>query len=77
MTDALHMLDRRLLDAHAAADVGRLVALYAEAADLSEAAGREEAACFYLTHAYVFALEEGDPAAAALHARLKAKGREN
>ncbi|SMX44765.1 hypothetical protein [Maliponia aquimaris] len=66
-------LDTLLLAAHAADDRAALVGLYAQAA---EAAGDLNAACFYLTHAYVFALEIGDPRAASLHARLKAEGRE-
>ena len=51
----------------------RLVQLYAEAADQ---AGDVEAECFYLTQAYVFALQTGAPEADSLHARLKAHGRE-
>ena len=35
-----------------------------------------DAACFFLTHAYVFALEAGASEAGVLHARLKAQGRE-
>lgn len=66
-------LDARLLDAHAAGDRRGLVALYSEAA---EAANSADAAGFYLTHAYVFALDTGHPDAPALHARLKAEGRE-
>ena len=69
-------LDAALIDAHEAADLGRLIALYTIAAEGSEAAGEIDAACFYLTHAYVFALQAGDARAAALHARLKARGRE-
>ncbi len=69
-------LDDRLLAAHAAGDLPALVGLYAEAADGREAAGNIDAACFYLTHAYVFALDQGDARAGALHARLKARGRE-
>lgn len=76
MTDMLARLDRELLAAHAAEDFARLVRLYAAAADACEASGWTDAACFYLTHAYVFALQEGDAAAAALHLRLKAHGRE-
>ena len=72
MTDPTS-LDQRLLQAHAAGDKPALVALYTEAADT---APNIDATCFYLTHAYVFALETGHPAAAALHARLKAEGRE-
>ncbi|MEM8699331.1 MAG: hypothetical protein AAGF44_09175 [Pseudomonadota bacterium] len=66
-------LDARLLAAHEAGDSRALVTLYREAA---EASASTEAACFYLTHAYVFALETGHPEADALHRRLKAAGRE-
>ena len=66
-------LDTRLLAAHEAGDSGQLVALYDEAAD---AAGTEDAERFYLTHAYVFALEVGDPRSAILRQRLVALGAE-
>lgn len=66
-------LDAALLAAHAAGDRRALVELYTKAADTAASA---EAAGFYLTHAYVFALEAGLPEAAALRARLKAEGRE-
>ncbi|MEP2027823.1 MAG: hypothetical protein ABJI96_03825 [Paracoccaceae bacterium] len=66
-------LDRRLLSAHHAGDHWALVTLYAKAANT---AVEIEAICFYLTHAYVFALEQSHPDAPALHARLKAYGRE-
>lgn len=66
-------LDARLTAAHEAGDGGALVGLYAQAAD---AMNDRDAACFFLTHAYVHALERGDWRAAALHARLKAEGRE-
>lgn len=69
-------LDAALIAAHEARDWRRLVALYEEAAETSEAKGDVEAACFYLTHAYVFALQTGHPDAAELHRRLKARGRE-
>ena len=65
-------LDDRLFDAHARDDRTGLIALYAEAAD---AADNVDAACFYLTHAYVFALEKGDPVTDVLYQRLKAEGR--
>jgi hypothetical protein len=66
-------LDERLLAAHADDDRAALVDLYTEAAD----AARDEDACgFYLTHAYVYALERGHPVAAALRARLIDMGRE-
>jgi hypothetical protein len=65
-------LQDRLLAAHAHDDRAALVGLYTEAADT---AGDIDAACFFLTHAYIFALEKGDPATAALFQRLKAEGR--
>jgi hypothetical protein len=66
-------LDARLLTAHAADDRAALIALYKEA---SEAADTPVARNFYLTHAYVFALEAGAPEAAELRARLVAFGAE-
>ena len=69
-------LDARLLAAHAAGDLGALVRLYGDAGDAALSAGDEDAAGFYLTHAYIFALDAGDPAAATLRARLIAMGRE-
>lgn len=65
-------LDARLLAAHAEEDRFALVGLYLEAAD---AADTETAQGFYLTHAYVFALELGDPHADILRDRLVAMGR--
>lgn len=69
-------LDARLLVAHEMNDQGALVGLYTQAADMREASGDVAAASFYLTHAYVFALDLGDARARGLHARLKAHGRE-
>ena len=69
-------LDAALIVAHEAEDHSRLVTLYTEAADRFEQAGDADACCFFLTHAYVFALETGAPEAAALHQRLMAYGRE-
>jgi len=66
-------LDQRLLAAHAADDRAALIALYTEA---SVAAEQPVARNFYLTHAYVFALEAGLPMAADLRARLVAYGSE-
>ena len=66
-------LQTRLLAAHQAADNAALVTLYQEAA---QHAASETAEAFYLTHAYVFALEIGAPAAAEIKARLVAMGRD-
>lgn len=65
-------LDARLLAAHAAGDTPALISLYVEA---SETAVEPTAKAFYLTHAYVFALEAGDPAAQALKTKLSEMGR--
>ena len=65
-------LQARLLDAHARDDRAGLVVLYTEAAD---SANDIDAACFYLTHAYIFGLEMDHPAVPALYARLLAQGR--
>lgn len=66
-------LDDALLDAHVRDDRAALVGLYERAAN---EATNADAACFYLTHAYVFALETGDPRAGGLYKCLKDKGRE-
>ena len=65
-------LDAALIAAHARGDTAALVGLYTTAA---KAAPSEDAACFYLTQAWVFALDCGDPAAEGLCARLRALGR--
>ncbi|MEL6267158.1 MAG: hypothetical protein AAFR52_16180 [Pseudomonadota bacterium] len=69
-------LDAALVEAHAAGDTAALARLYAEAAAGAEGVGDGEAAAFYRTHAYVFALESGSPLADGLHAALLAAGRE-
>ncbi len=66
-------LDVQMIAAHEAGDRAALIRLYTQAAD---AANDENAACFYLTHAYVFALEAGSDEAERLKARLVAAGRE-
>ena len=66
-------LNAEMIAAHEARDQAALIRLYTLAADQAN----DPTACgFYLTHAYVFALEAGAPEATALHARLKAQGRE-
>lgn len=66
-------LDAALLAAHAAGDLHRLVTLYAEAAEQAPPG----AAGFFLTQAYILALDAGDARAAPLRARLVALGRES
>lgn len=69
-------LNAALIKAHAAYDRLQLIALYKLAGDKREQDGDIDAACFYLTHAFVFALEEGADDAVALSQRLSAHGRE-
>ena len=66
-------LDKAMIAAHEARDHAALIRLYTQAADEANAL---DAACFYLTHAYIFALEAGAPEAPALHERLVQHGRE-
>ena len=66
-------LNAQLLAAHDAGDTDRLIDLYQQAADRADSV---DAACFYLTHALVFALERGHPDQARIRARLVAEGRE-
>lgn len=68
-------LDAALLRAHVECSLAALVRLYTKAGDQAEAAGDIEAACFYLTQAYVFALEAGAPEADALNRQLAERGR--
>ena len=70
------MTDAALLAAHAAGDHATVIRLYTAQGDAEEARGDVDAACFYLTHAYVFALHAGSPTAKALNERLVAHGRE-
>ena len=67
-------LDTALLRAHAVGDLEALVALYHEAAMQAE---DEDCAGFYLTHAYVFALERGDARSDLLRAELVRLGRDS
>ena len=66
-------LNARMIAAHAQDDTPGLIRLYTQAADEADSL---DAACFFLTHAYVFALESGPPEASALRARLIAHDRE-
>ncbi|MCH9824149.1 MULTISPECIES: hypothetical protein [Lentibacter] len=65
-------LQTRLLSAHEKDDRKGLIALYTEAADQSNDMIERS---FFLTHAFVFALEAGDMRAPLLHDRLREMGR--
>jgi hypothetical protein len=66
-------LDDALLQAHGRHDLPNLVTLYQAA---SETAQELDAKAFYLTQAYVYALDCGAPQADELHGALRALGRE-
>jgi len=70
------MSDTALLAAHEAGDHATLIRLYTAEADAQEAKGDIDAACFYLPHAYVFALHAGDANVQDLNRRLVDHGRE-
>lgn len=72
---SMEVLNEELLAAHARQDGAALARLYTQAADRHESAGEIDAACFFLTHAFVFALEAGAPEAKALNIRLASRGR--
>ncbi len=63
-----------LLAAHEAEDLVALARLYGEAADDAEARSDIEAARFFLTQAYVYALEAGAAEAGVLNRRLAGHG---
>lgn len=69
-------LDHALLEAHAAGDGDALAGLYARAGDLARAQGQIDAACFFWTQGFVFALVHDDPRAGQLHRKLAEYGRE-
>ncbi|MEO1066376.1 MAG: hypothetical protein AAFW47_03245 [Pseudomonadota bacterium] len=70
-------LDAALLEAHAREDVEALAQLYEQAGLDEEGRGNTDAACFFFTHAYVFALEAGGDGAASIKAKLVANGRDH
>ena len=67
-------LHDQMMAAHGAGDTAALVRLYTRAAD---AAPDEDAACFFLTHAFVFALSMDHSATKDLNGRLVAHGRDH
>lgn len=64
-------LDQAMAKARLTGDWSQVIALYTQAADTAPDA---QATAFYLTHAYVHALEAAAPEAPALHTRLTALG---
>ncbi len=68
-----YKLDSDLIAAHARGDIKALVELYRTAA---ANAASDEANAFYLTHAYVFALDSGLEIAKEIGAELRKLGRD-
>lgn len=68
-------LDAALQTALANDDQAAMIALYTEAGHRFEAVGDIDAACFFLTQAFVHALETGAPELDSLHAHLARYGR--
>lgn len=64
-----------VIDASERGETAVLIAAYVEAADIVESQGRIDEACFYLTQAYVLALDTNDESEDALDARLISHGR--
>jgi hypothetical protein len=73
---SLAELGRVLLDAHEEGDQEKLARLYQTLAYRVEAQGDSDAACFFMTHAYVFGLVVGSPDAASAWEFLRVHGRE-
>jgi hypothetical protein len=72
----LDQINADLLVAHARGDKPALVRLYLRAGEHMLSLGDIDAGCFYMTHAYIFALDCGDESVAEIHQILVAHGRE-
>ena len=68
-------LDARLIEAHSSRNLREIASHYALAADRAEMNEDIDRACFFLTHAWIFALEAGDLIADDHRSRLAAYGR--
>lgn len=68
-------IDTALREAHADLAPARMARLYEAAANGEEASGRIDAACFFLTQAWIFALDASLDDAERLEARLRVHGR--
>lgn len=69
-------LETKILHAHEVGDKAALIEGYGRAAMIAEGEGEIDAACFFATYAYIYALEAGHDDRAALHAFLIKYGRE-
>ncbi len=64
-----------MLAAHERSDKGALVDIYIEIADRAAQSQDIDAECFFLTHAWIFALDSDHPLRDDLQKRLSAHGR--
>ena len=69
-------LNSRILEAWSSGDGARLAELYATAGKSMLASGLRDEGCFFLTQAYILALENGLELADSLHAELVRQGRD-
>lgn len=76
MDDGPEQLNEDLLAAHRRGDGAALVELYCRAADMAETSADIDRACFFLVHAYVYALEYGHPRTEKIRDRLRQRDRE-
>ena len=67
-------MDDRILRAHEEGAGEELVTLYREAARRADAEGDDRKGAFFLTHAWIFALECGHEAAHEIAQELRARG---
>ncbi|MEL6922302.1 MAG: hypothetical protein AAFO77_15040 [Pseudomonadota bacterium] len=74
--DGLAQLQQSILECHDRGDGAGLATLYFAAAETMAQRGEMDAAAFFMTHAYVFALETGHPLADRAHRFLINLGRE-
>ena len=70
-------IENEMLKAHTKNNVKELVRLYKQAGEMKQNENDEDAEAFFLTHAYVFALESGDAHAHEICNRLVSLGRES
>ncbi|MCY3982548.1 MAG: hypothetical protein OXE85_01375 [Roseovarius sp.] len=66
-------LNSKILAAHCEKDIHSLIRLYIEA---SKTTGNHDEECFFLTNAYICALETGSSETKFLHDQLRKYGRE-
>ena len=69
-------LNSGILEARSNGDGPKLAELYAAAGNWMLESGHEDEGCFFLTQAYILALENGLEIAVPLHAELVRHGRE-